>query len=203
MPASTAPRRLPRQERSRRRVDAILDAAAEIFADRGFDGATTEEIAARAGTSIGSLYQYFPDKQALFQAIAERCMARSRNGLDALLAAHVDAPWPVLLDALIDGFVALRQADPGFRATLVNVHMYGSYARADAELRDATIRRIQRLIGRYAPELPAAQRRRMATVIVQVVTGMLVFAPGGNPDKETVAETKLLLRRYLAPAVDR
>src|SRR5688572_14464866 len=166
---------MPRQERSRRRVDAILDAAAVLFADRGFDGATTEEIAARAGTSIGSLYQYFPDKQALFHAIAERCMTRSRDALDAFLTAHTQSPWPVLLDALIDGFVTLRQADPGFRATLVNLHMYGTYARADLELRDATIRRIQRLIARYAPALSAAHRKRIATVIVQVVTGMLVF----------------------------
>ncbi len=199
-PAQTL-RRLPRQERSRRRVDAILDAAARIFADRGFEGATTEEIAARAGTSIGSLYQFFPHKPALFQALAERCLTRSRGALETLLAAHQGAPWTALLDTLIDGFVALRAADPGFRAILVNVQLYGTYARADAELRDAVVRRIQRLFRGYAPGLSPAERRRAAALIVQVVTGMLVFAPRGVPDRETIEETKVLLRRYLAPVL--
>lgn len=72
MAASTAaqnPRKQPQQRRSRATVDKILAAAAQVLAEEG-DGATTDRIAARAGVSIGSLYQYFPNKDALLLELA-------------------------------------------------------------------------------------------------------------------------------------
>jgi AcrR family transcriptional regulator len=62
-------RRQPKQQRSRERVDKILAAAAVVFEEVGYSAATTHLIAAQAGTAIGSLYQYFPDKAAIFQAM--------------------------------------------------------------------------------------------------------------------------------------
>jgi AcrR family transcriptional regulator len=67
-------RRSPRQERSRSTVDAIFEAAARLIDDAGHEGATTGRIAHVAGVSIGSLYQYFPRKEALFGALTERAM---------------------------------------------------------------------------------------------------------------------------------
>lgn len=67
-------RRVPRQARARATASFVLDAAAQVFAERGY-AATTNEIAARAGVSIGSLYQYFADKDALLVALAERHLA--------------------------------------------------------------------------------------------------------------------------------
>lgn len=81
-------RRMPRQARSRATVSYVLDAAAQVFADRGY-AATTNEIAARAGVSIGSLYQYFSDKDALLVALAERHLAEAQAQLQTALA---DAP---------------------------------------------------------------------------------------------------------------
>jgi AcrR family transcriptional regulator len=66
------PRKAPRQRRSRATVDRILDAAARIFDERGYREATTNHVAEAAGVSIGSLYQYFPNKDALLVALAER-----------------------------------------------------------------------------------------------------------------------------------
>lgn len=56
-------RRVPKQERSRRRVEEILDAAANLFLTNGFERTTTNEVAERAGISIGSVYQYFENKE--------------------------------------------------------------------------------------------------------------------------------------------
>jgi AcrR family transcriptional regulator len=67
-------RREPKQKRSQQRVQRILEAAAEVFAEVGYDAATTHAIASRAGTAIGSLYQFFPDKLAIFHALEERHM---------------------------------------------------------------------------------------------------------------------------------
>jgi AcrR family transcriptional regulator len=69
---SAAPRKRPRQRRAHETVDRILDAAARIFDERGYRAATTNHVAERAGVSIGSLYQYFPNKDALLVALAER-----------------------------------------------------------------------------------------------------------------------------------
>lgn len=75
MPASE-PRKLPRQRRSRATVEAILDAAAEALVRHGFNGATTSVIAQRAGVSVGTLYQYFPNREAVGGALILRAMER-------------------------------------------------------------------------------------------------------------------------------
>jgi len=72
-PASrTQPRTIPTQERSRETVDALLDATEEVARRVGFDEATTKEIAQRAGVSAGTLYRYFPSKEALLAAVVNR-----------------------------------------------------------------------------------------------------------------------------------
>jgi AcrR family transcriptional regulator len=78
-------RRVPRQARSRATVAFVLDAAAQVFGERGY-AATTNEIAARAGVSIGSLYQYFADKDALLVALAERHLDEAQAQLQTALA---------------------------------------------------------------------------------------------------------------------
>ncbi len=66
------PRKLPVQERSRATVEAILEAAAQVLEQQGYAASTTNAIAKRAGVSIGSLYEYFPDKNAVFAALKEK-----------------------------------------------------------------------------------------------------------------------------------
>jgi AcrR family transcriptional regulator len=87
------PRKSPRQRRSRETVERILDAAARIFDERGYRGTTTNHVAELAGVSIGSLYQYFPNKDALLVALAERHLdAVAASFADRLTALRVGAP---------------------------------------------------------------------------------------------------------------
>ena len=83
----TSPRKQPSQERSRITVEAILEAAARVLEERGYAGGTTNHIAERAGVSIGSLYEYFPNKDALVVALAERELDGERDEILALLEA--------------------------------------------------------------------------------------------------------------------
>jgi len=69
-------RRQPKQQRGKERVEKILDAAAAVFDEVGYEAATTHLIAAKAGTAIGSLYQFFPDKAAIFKAMELRHIER-------------------------------------------------------------------------------------------------------------------------------
>jgi AcrR family transcriptional regulator len=186
-------------------VEGILDAAAIVFAEAGFEAATMEAIAERAGTSIGSLYQFFPNKLALFEALAGRSIERSRTAVDELLDdEEKTGSWRALLDATIDRFASLREADPDFRAMLVNFQLYGVYAEADKALHRHTIDRVTVMIRRYAPGLPAAQRRVVATLSVEIISALLLHAQREKPAfaRKLMEETKTLLHRYLAPYVE-
>ncbi|WP_158502253.1 TetR/AcrR family transcriptional regulator [Vitiosangium sp. GDMCC 1.1324] len=66
------PRKKPRQERAKATVEALLEAAAQVLVSSGYEGTTTKQVAERAGVSIGTLYQYYPSKEALVAALVER-----------------------------------------------------------------------------------------------------------------------------------
>ncbi|MEW5684623.1 MAG: TetR/AcrR family transcriptional regulator [Pseudomonadota bacterium] len=88
MPASQ-PRKLPSQRRSRATVEAILDAAAEALIRHGYAGATTSVVAQRAGVSVGTLYQYFPNRDAVGAALVLRAMERIRADMRKAFAECV------------------------------------------------------------------------------------------------------------------
>src|SRR3954471_17613134 len=88
-PEAALLRRVPQQDRGQRRVDLILDAASAVIAEVGVDGATTNAIAARARTSVGSLYQFFPNKDAIVQALAVRYTSAFEQLKDRVMALEV------------------------------------------------------------------------------------------------------------------
>lgn len=180
----------------------MLDAAAELFAEQGVDAVTMEAIAARAGTSIGSLYQYFPDKHAVFVALAERVLERSRAAFDVLVAAIAaeHPPWEALVDRMVDGYAAMLH-DPSLRAVWLNVQLYGEMVEADVALHEEIIERSTEILAEYLPGASHAERKRVATMIVDVVGGVLFMASRRGPERaaEMLAEVKVLLHRYLSP----
>lgn len=95
------------QERSRRTLDRLLDAAETMLAEHGLDGATVPAIAKRAGLSVGVVYRRFPDKDALLRGVYERFFDRSyetsRNGLAQAKASNLSTPR--LLSAIVKGMV--------------------------------------------------------------------------------------------------
>jgi AcrR family transcriptional regulator len=117
--SGTKPRKRPLQRRSRETVEAILDAAARVFEDRGYAAGTTNRIADRAGVSIGSLYEYFPNKDAIIVALAERELEREREVLLAVLSgAPSGEPIAALLGRLVEAVVDLHAARPGLHRIL-------------------------------------------------------------------------------------
>lgn len=192
---------MPIQERSKKRVEAILDAAAASFAEVGFESATTEGIAEKAGTSIGSVYQFYPNKLALFEAVAARAIDRSREAFDALFASAGEGDWTVLIDFVLDGLGHLQQSDPTFRALVVNFQLYGVFEKADVELTRYFIDRVDALLKKRAIEMKPAHRRVVATTVVNVISGVLFLLRREESAmrKKLTEETKVLLKRYLEP----
>ena len=113
-------RKRPSQQRARATWHAILDAAAQLFSQHGYAATSTNRVAERAGVSIGSLYQYFPNKDALLLALAERHIGEAGEVLAATFAA-LEQDQPDLTDTvtrLIEVTVALHQRDPAMHRLL-------------------------------------------------------------------------------------
>lgn len=198
--AQSPKRRVPTQERSRRRYDAIVESAGQLFADQGFDKTTMDAIAAGAETSIGSVYQFFDNKVDVFRAVAERCLERSGQLFGQLTAIDPSGVhWSLILDAALDGFYALQENDPAYRAVWANLQLYGEYAEADEALVREMIDTTASLISAWGPELAPARRKLIATMTVNTITSTMLFAAREKPRaaKQMVAETKVMLRAYL------
>ena len=195
-------RRKPTQARSQRRLEAIVIAAAEAFAAHGFADTTMEGIAARAGTSIGSLYQFFPNKTAVFREVAGRCMQDARRGFAEFLGpTPLRQPWHELLGRVVDGFRRLHRESVVMQAVWRNLELYGEYAEADQALVREVVQVTAALMAGWVPRLGEEQRRVVATVLVNTVAGtMLVLAREEDEARgdAIAAETKLMLTRYLS-----
>lgn len=107
-PSPNQLRREPKQQRGKERVEKILDAAAAVFDEVGYEAATTHQIAAKAGTAIGSLYQFFPDKAAIFHAMELRHVERVKalwSGID--IPAMVKLPLREMIHTLTSAIAKL------------------------------------------------------------------------------------------------
>lgn len=113
---ATSLRRMPTQQRARERVERILDCAVQLIARDGSDAVRMSEVAKLAGVSIGSLYQYFPDKAAIIVTLAERYNAMGRACIRDELSGvqHIDA-LPEAFAGLIDIYYAMFLAEPVMR----------------------------------------------------------------------------------------
>ncbi|MGH7805333.1 MAG: TetR/AcrR family transcriptional regulator, partial [Candidatus Binatia bacterium] len=115
-----APRKAPRQERAKANVEAIVDAAAHLLRERGWAALTTNHIAARAGVSIGTLYQFFPGKEAVVAALAERTIRRHFEAvIDDLPSALARKTPEEALTLLVRRIVAMLAADRRLYAVLL------------------------------------------------------------------------------------
>ncbi|MGL5808303.1 MAG: TetR/AcrR family transcriptional regulator [Xenococcaceae cyanobacterium] len=108
----TTPRKLPQQDRSKITVEAILTATARILTLEGYDRATTNRIAELAGVSIGSLYQYFPSKEALVTSLAENHANAMMEIIESKLQSLFNAPIEVVLHELVKACIAAHAVDP-------------------------------------------------------------------------------------------
>lgn len=198
-------RRVPTQDRSKQRVERILESAMHVFADVGFEAATMDAIAERAGTSIGSLYQFFPNKKALYEAMGARYLDQVRALFDTFMTEErLARPWQEVLDDGVDAFWAFHTASPGFRAVWASWVLSPEFMAAGDQLNREFARRVEAVIGRHST-LPKKRRELVATVVVETISSMLIVAARfGEPlASNLMAETKVLVRRYVEPYADR
>lgn len=118
-PPSLSPRKNPRQSRAQATVGAILEATARILTRDGYDGLTTNSVAETAGVSIGSLYQYFPSKEALVAALLQRHADEIYQAVCDALERGARLPLKDALEGVIEAVIKVHAADSDLQRALV------------------------------------------------------------------------------------
>ena len=194
-------RREPNQRRSRERVERILAAASALIAEKGSDAMRMGEVAEKAGVSIGSLYQYFPDKAAIIRRLAERYNAEGQACIQAALATPRSMKeLRAAFMGLVDTYYALFLAEPVMRDIW-------SGTQADKALREIELADSRAngaiLAGALARLRPAADRAALALsafLIMQLgeATMRLAISVERAEGDALVAAFKRLVDRELA-----
>ncbi|MDA2811589.1 TetR family transcriptional regulator [Nocardiopsis sp. RSe5-2] len=206
---ATALRRRPAQRRSMERVERLLRACAAVLEEEGADAVTTTEVARRAEIPIGTVYQFFHDKDGLVRALAARNMELFTHRLSERLEASGGADWAGAALTAVDTYVDMRRTVPGFGVLDADPdpgHDPEACAPRPPSGRSGPGRRDDRVSGTLlamgltatgGPPDPETERR--VRVAVEAADAVLSLAfrtdPGGDP--ALITECRELLRSYL------
>jgi len=197
---ATTPRKEPRQDRAKATVDAILAATARLLVREGYDKTSTNRIAEAAGVSVGSLYQYFPSKEALVAALIEQHSAEMMRYLQDK-AHSVDTPLRDVVRDVVEAMVAAHRVDPKLHRVLMEqVPRIGTLKRL-SELDDMAMALIRAYLELRRAEIRPKNLKLVAfllTSIVEAIThGAVLMHPEYLVDEELVDETTDVIMRYL------
>lgn len=192
-------RRKPVQQRSAQRVERMLEACAALIEELGYDGVTTTLIAERAGVAVGSLYQFFPDKRAVVQALTlrnlERFMANVVQRFDSAELEH----WWDAVDSMFDVYVDMHRTVPAFSrlhfGDVVDTRLLDDGKDNNAVIAEGLAALISERFGRSMSELQLP-----VAVAIEAADGVLKFAFRRNDsgDQIVVDEAKALIKGYLS-----
>ncbi len=199
----TAPRKTPAQQRSRATVEAIVAATARVLVRDGYDALSTNRVAREAGVSVGSLYQYFPGKEALVAAVMERHASRMQENIaERMASAPPAATAEEVATEMIRAMLAAQQAEPRLHRALVEqVPRIGALRRLH-ELFSNYERLVEAWLEENGERIEVKDAKRAAFVLVAAVEGLVNRATLDRPD--LVATGRLeeqILRLVLAYVV--
>lgn len=197
-------RRPPQQARGQRRVAAILDAADALVAEGGVAAATMQAVAARARTSAGSLYHFFPDREALLDALADRYAGELRAIYDGAVPTDAAArPSADFVEQLVRPFVAFVVRRPAYLAVARATGRAAERGRMESALDAALAARIAAALAARAPGVAPAVWARKAAAAVAMADGVLtaaLAAAHAQPVAVLVEELVEALGLYLGSA---
>jgi AcrR family transcriptional regulator len=199
-PAPVGPlRRVPVQGRSLARVQRMLDACAELVDEVGYDGLTTTLLAERADVAIGSVYQFFPDKRAIVQALTMRNVEAYLERLSARINDGGLSKWVDAVDAAMDEYIDMHRTTPGFRT----LH-FGDVVDTNLldEERDNNAVIVEQFARILVHGFGLAEDRRLTfalTMAVEMADALVkaAFRYQVDGDEQILAEAKDIIREYL------
>lgn len=195
MPEENRMRHHPKQARSQQRVDHLLNVAAQVFEESGYAAATTNGIAARAGVSIGSLYQFFPNKEALMDALVERYLDELQQ---VVLVQEEHVPITSLIDQVLDQLARFHASHAGFRTLFLD-------ANVEHRIQRVLVQGIETILSHYFPALDIDVRRQTAMTWLGITRGIMQLnePPQNVPESMTQPEIRLALVGYLRAVLTR
>jgi len=197
-------RRRPVQDRSKATYDAILEATTRVLKEEGYDKASTNRIARVAGVSVGSLYQYFPNKQALIMALLERHAERQAMTVATLLAGMHDAPIEELVRGVVKALLAAHQVDPELHRVVMEQIPSIEAVREIRKMEALLTALIRTEIDKRSDEIRPIHNPEVVTfVLIHTVEGLTHAAVLERPDlldERLVDEVATLVLRYILPA---
>jgi AcrR family transcriptional regulator len=200
----TTPRKRPRQERSRATVETVLAATARVLVRRGFDGLTTNEVAEAAGVSIGSLYQYFPNKAALVAALIEQHVEAMSQLVLRELTRVAALPPARAIRAVIETMIRAHAVAPELHRVLTEqVPRVGRMAKL-REVEALSQRMVAGLLAARRAELviddPALAAFMVVSAIEAITHRAALLAPELLHDPRLIDEACAMVARYLGVA---
>ncbi|WP_406126603.1 TetR family transcriptional regulator [Streptomyces canus] len=196
------PRR--RQARGERRIAQLLEAAATVFTTTGYTAASTNAIAREAGVSPGTLYQFFPNKEAIAIELGGRLVHEMQTAYgEALAPVDPATPLEEAVGAAVDRFIAFNCRHPVFFALMHGPDIPGRLTEEHDALHVALVGRVEGLLSSILPEAPVADIKRTAQMVLGIyMAGLeLVLAHEGAERDAYIREAKTALTRYLDPLV--
>jgi AcrR family transcriptional regulator len=191
-----------RQARGQRRINQLLDAADAVFSEIGYESATTNAICKQAGVSPGTFYQFFPNKQAVAEALAARYLERlPHTHQTAFDIASETAPLAELIDEVVDPFIALHRQGPGLEALLTGSVISDELTSTIQALNQHVEKSLARLFRARCPHAKQTEINRAAATSVQLFKALLrpAVSNKSKQQKEAIRELKTVLFRYLHP----
>jgi AcrR family transcriptional regulator len=202
-----APRRLrrqPQQARGTKRREDILEATGRLLDREGYEATTTTAIAKEAGTSVGTVYEYFSDRDALVRALLELYRGRLRVVLETALAGADLASWRSIASRAFDAFTQFYRREPGYRILWLESQTTPALRESGLAWADEFGAMLDALFGRLLPDVSARRRQAIARTCMYMVSGMTSMALSGPPElvPSMLRESKLALESYLAQVVE-
>lgn len=175
MPSSRerTPRKLPRQQRSQATVTAILEATAQVLVKHGYERTTTGRIAELAGVSIGTLYQYFPNKEAVVCELLSVHLGAVLTRMEAAVQAAPTRRFSHQLRAALDALVRAKAANPKLHRVISTELGRLDGLRLMRQMNAASLRFTHDLLQTHRDELRLRDPERAAFFVVNAVEGVL------------------------------
>ena len=194
----------PKQKRGRQRVEAILNAASELFAEVGYESATIIEIAARANTAVGSLYQFFANKEAILQAIVERYVASATEVFANIpVEAYPGMTMEQSIKSILVPLKAFIRDNRDFQVIFATQHGPAFLEQTIRAMDEDFLARNDRALAQARPSLSYTERRKyslVCMVIMKAMLGMTNYTTELTFD-EIFDELEAVYIRYLTPVM--
>jgi len=192
-------RRTPRQARSREKLARVLEAADRLLIAEGAEALTTTRVAAEAGVSVGALYQYLPDRDAIVDKLADQYLARLEILMGSFVERAAREDWPDPVAVLVDAFAGLYRSEAGLRALWFGRHLTERTRAADRVHKRAMAAAVHRIAvaQRLLPDDEAAATACYTAFLAADAVLQEAFRVEAGGATDLLDQLKTMLRSYL------